>query len=144
MESIQVEALVVQKLNVVCADVLIGAHLVAMAGGLELSYNEDGVLYGVCLGKQKPDTDVAAASAAKISRHISTTNVGEDVVLEADAFCVEWSNTKRPWELMWHWKDGAPPIRLVLDSICAINLHINKKQFLCRGWKLDQWMVGSF
>ena len=119
LPCIDVDACVVDNLDVVQSDVLIGNDVVTGSGGLYLDY-ESGVLSRVVFGVQDsvPATasNVAAASVGadevKVdhpSFHVRAERDGADVVLMTDDAEVRWDSANQRWMVTWRWKEGSPP-----------------------------------
>ena len=121
LEPVTVEAIVVDDLSTVRAEVLIGSDLSAAAGGLHLEYDDDHELVCVHFGRERDATVFRVAAVqetpAKLSRHLSAASNGEQVTLEMDDFTVWWDETEKRWVLTWKWKDGQPPTRPVGPGI---------------------------
>ena len=112
------DTLVLPELSTINADVLLGADFVSACGGLKLGYKKLGVLESVFLGPQPPvireqeanvceavDDDVNAA-AMKLSRHVTVTKDGEDVVLTVNDGEARWKEEEGFWEVAWQWSSG--------------------------------------
>ena len=93
--------------------------LMCCCGGLKFGYN--GALESVFLGPQPPvigeqetnvceavDDDVNAA-ATKLSRHVTVTKDGEDVVLTVNDGEARWKEEEGFWEVAWQWSSGEEP-----------------------------------
>ncbi|XP_065190714.1 uncharacterized protein LOC135821644 [Sycon ciliatum] len=112
LPKIKAKFLVVDSLDVVRSDMLIGLDVISSAGGVALEYSEsDGQLTGAVFGTRP----VVAAVESKISneehlpRHVQVRQDGDKVTLEMSDCEVMFDPEKGFWEVTWKWCDGAAP-----------------------------------
>ena len=103
----RVTAVFVDSLGTVASSHLIGADVIASAGGVGLEYDDDHQLSGVTFGKA--EVVAAAASNSHLLTHVPVEQRGNATVLSTDDGEVTWDCTARRWVLSWKWKDGSPP-----------------------------------
>ena len=150
--------LVLPEHSTINADVLLGADFVSACGGLKLDYNELGVLESVFLGPQPPvigeqetnvceavDDDVNAA-ATKLSRHVTVTKDGEDVVLTVNDGEARWKEEEGFWEVAWQWSSGEEPqtIGHGTSEYSRARLTQEQEQHFCKevdGWISNGWLL---
>lgn len=105
--------LVIESLDVVRADMLLGADLVAAAGGLNLEYSEDQKLTAVRFGATTKQSSEPIASVLSPDEHplqdVEVTCDGGDVLLSTPDGEARWDSANRRWVMSWKWKDGCPP-----------------------------------
>ena len=106
LPEIDVCAYVVRDLQVVNADVLIGADVVAGSNGLHLEYKAND-LCRIQFGPEAPV--VGSAPDSHPMSHVTVTHDGDDVVLSSSDGAVRWKAEEGCWELAWKWKDGEEP-----------------------------------
>ena len=122
--AVTVKSLVLPSLAVVGADVLIGSNCTALCGGLQLQYDDNGVLFSVKMGMPPAcavaadDVPVATPSdTSKLSRHIEVIEDGKNVTLKVDDGEARWRDDVRQWEVNWVWKAGHEPTSRLGPSI---------------------------
>ena len=114
LPPISAEFLVVETLDAVSADLLVGLDIISSAGGVRLDYGEEpGVLTQVVFGERPV---VAAASEAKIGprsmpRHVTVEEDELKVLLKTDDGEAMFDKKNGVWEVGWKWKSGEPPTR---------------------------------
>ena len=103
--------MVVDSLDVVGTEILIGADAIAQSGGVRLRYDNGKRLDGVFFGRAVTAVTANAASDldAHPSRHVKVTRDGDDVFLSTQEGEVRWDASSEKWVLSWQWKDGEPP-----------------------------------
>ena len=103
---------VVDDLDVVQADVLIGLDVISALGGVNLRY-DDGELVNVVFGSAEnelsrqalPESSDLSADGHP-SRHVDVCHEANgDVVLSSEDGCVRWKSDEKYWELSWLWKN---------------------------------------
>ena len=151
--------LVVPELDVLGSDMIIGNDVVMCAGGMNLQYS-DGRLSSVVFGRvptATPATDAAAGGlpietpvadrTAKLSRHVSVHQCGDNVTLHADDAEVHWNASAGYWSVKWHWKNDTPPSEPLGSGIGEYprnrltpeqETHFNKE---VEGWIQRGWLV---
>ena len=104
LPKIKAKFLVVDSLDVVRSDMLIGLDVISSAGGVALEYSEsDGRLTGAVFGTRP----VVAAVESKISneehlpRHVQVRQDGDKVTLEMSDCEVMFDPEKGFWEVTW-------------------------------------------
>ena len=113
LPTIEASFLVVDNLDALNADLLIGSDIVAQVGGVSIGYDgPGGALSSVTFGPvNKPQ--VAAASVQspgkKLSRHISVAESSNGVELSMTDIKATWNAVDGHWQAEWTWKDGIPP-----------------------------------
>ena len=120
LPPISAEFLVVETLDAVSADLLVGLDIISSAGGVRLDYGEEpGVLTQVVFGERPV---VAAASEAKIGprsmpRHVTVEEDELKVLLKTDDGEAMFDKKNGVWEVGWKWKSGEPPTSAVGSGI---------------------------
>ena len=120
LPPISAEFLVVETLDAVPADLLVGLDIISSAGGVRLDYGEEpGVLTQVVFGERPV---VAAASEAKIGprsmpRHVTVEEDELKVLLKTDDGEAMFDKKNGVWEVGWKWKSGEPPTSAVGSGI---------------------------
>eukprot|EP00117_Sycon_ciliatum_P045998 scpid93880/ scgid32998/ len=128
LPCISVDACVVDTLDVVQSEVLVGNDVVTGSGGVFLDYSESGVLCRVVFGTQQSlppaPSDVTAASVVSSnddvdhpSYHVSAERDSADIVLTTDDAEVRWNGSSKQWVASWKWKSGTPPIGTIGSGI---------------------------
>eukprot|EP00117_Sycon_ciliatum_P011312 scpid18689/ scgid1770/ Gag-Pol polyprotein; Matrix protein p10; p20; Capsid protein p25; Nucleocapsid protein p14; Protease p15; Reverse transcriptase/ribonuclease H p90; Integrase p46 len=151
-----VDVLVVPNLSVVAADVLLGNDLVARCGGVSVSYDDDGSMSRVVFGEQLPaaaaaagpvtSTDAAIAdTASKLSRHVSVSQDGDDVVLSVDDGEARWVPSKQCWVMSWRWKEDTAPVSTIGSGITEYGRkHLSPQQEEKFTAAVDEWVANGW
>ena len=112
LPEINAEFLVVQSLEAVSADLLLGLDIISATGGVRLTYGEEpGVLTHVTFGARPV---VAAARELKtgprsMPRHVTVVEDGQRVTLKTDDGDATFLKELGYWEVAWTWTWGEPP-----------------------------------
>ena len=146
LPCVSVVACVTRSLEVVGTDVLIGADIVAGVGGVQLSYDDNGVLDGVRFGQAKEPAVVAAAADKHPSRRVTVEQDGDDVTLSTDDGQVRWDSVAQRWMLTWAWKDQQPtaPVGSGIGQYARNKLTAEQESLFCDevdSWVKNGWLV---
>ena len=146
---LEITALVVDSLDVVGTEILIGADAIAQSGGVRLRYDNRKRLDGVFFGRAVTAATANAASDpdAHPSRHVKVTRDGDDVILSTQDGEVRWDASAKKWVLSWQWKDGGPPKepfgsgigQYARNRLSAAEEHQFGEEV--RGWIDNGWLV---
>ena len=147
-----VKVLVLPDLSVVNAEMLIGSDFVAMCGGLHLQYDCNGDLTGATLGSRdrlEPTQPVTACTSDrpvdKLSRHVSVTRDGDDILLATDDGEVQWVASEQRWIVTWKWLDGHEPVSPVGSGIGEYprsNLTPDQEEMYLAA--VDEWIANGW
>ena len=144
----ETRALVVESLgSALSASVLIGNDVVASHGGLQLRYDQDHTLTSVTFG---PDPVVATALADDLSHpspHVTVSQDGGDIVLQADDGEVRWLTKEAKWQIRWKWIDGqepGAPVGPAIGEYSRSTLTDEEEEQFCQEiqhWIDEEWLV---
>ena len=111
--------LIVDQLDVVSADLVIGVDVISRLGGVDLSYDEDGALCGVTIRPESNhEPEVVAATSSNLSRHVAVRELSNgDVELNTDDFALKWLESVGYWQVSWKWASGTEPEQTVGHGI---------------------------
>eukprot|EP00117_Sycon_ciliatum_P016048 scpid17635/ scgid15645/ Gag-Pol polyprotein; Matrix protein p10; p20; Capsid protein p25; Nucleocapsid protein p14; Protease p15; Reverse transcriptase/ribonuclease H p90; Integrase p46 len=139
---------VVDSLEAIQAEFLIGADVIAASSGLQLRYDDDNVLSGIVFGPGKPPRGVtAAADLPHPSPYVSVSRDGQDTILTLPDGEARWLADKKYWQVKWTWKDGLPPNGPVGHGIGEYSrnkLSADQEQLFqdaIKQWIDDDWLV---
>ena len=113
LPRVTIDALIVEELSAVNADILVGVDVISRVGGVSLKYGDNGlsdVLFGdhdTC--PSDVDFVAMAVPVPKLSRHVNVAESGGNVSLDDDDFSVSWSESAQCWQVEWKWVNGVPP-----------------------------------
>ena len=146
---LEITALVVDSLDAVGTEILIGADAIAQSGGVRLRYDNRKRLDGVFFGRAVTAATANAASDpdAHPLRHVKETSDGDDVMLSTQDGEVRWDASAKKWVLSWQWKDGGPPKEPFGSGIGQYARNrlsaAEEQQFgdEVRGWIDNGWLV---
>ena len=110
LPEIAAQFLVVNSLDVIRADLLIGLDVISSAGGVALHYTEArGALTEAVFGSRPVVAAVEEKCAGIVQRHVQVIHDGETVVLQMNDCQVAFDPERGFWDLTWQWQDGAAP-----------------------------------
>ena len=147
LPTVSAKFLVVESLDVVSADLLVGLDIISSTGGVKLQYSEaDGALTHVLFGKE-PGVAAAAGTTVKddadpvMPRHISVTQDGGVVTLTMSDGEARFDPQKGYWEVKWFWKAGEEPSEPLGSGVTAYSrksLSPEQEEKFCR--EVDSWV----
>ena len=145
--TIVVSLLVVDRLDALSTDVVVGSDVISKQGGLHLCYN-NGKVSRVVFGHDAPQGVAGTAvPKPKLSRHVDVSCSGEDVLLWMDDAEIRWLAAEGYWSVKWRWIDEQPPTSPIGSGIgkyARTQLSLNEETKFheeVRMWMSNGWLV---
>ena len=140
--QVQVQLLVVDNLDALNTDILIGSDIVSQLGGVSIEYDGPSRrLASVVFGSRPVVAGAAAESSTKSpSRHLAVSETDDTVQLCMTDVTATFNKKLGFWEAEWKWKGGESPSSPIGSGIGEYSKKLTDEEQACYTREVESWI----